>query len=150
MRRRLRLRRRSCAPSLSPPSYRPSAPRARRRAYSDAPRLAARLAARRWFDGLITFTAFVVLGAIPLVGYALAKPDDDSSDHNSLRITVGGLCALLSYCLLGWCKSQYSRLSFFAAARETCFVGVLVLALAALTGLFVHSVAGDEAGSVGH
>lgn len=98
------------------------------------------------WDGLVTFTSFVIFGTVPLLGYVAFA---------SLQLPATTLfiiaCILTAMCLfgLGVVKSRFSRYAWYRGGLEVLVLGGCTASVAFFIGWFVETVAIGADGGAG-
>jgi len=90
-----------------------------------------------WKEGLVTFTAFIVFGFIPLMGYALLLPLNLDVD---VLFVIAIVLTAITLFMLGVLKSFFVKRSWIMAGLETLTLGGAVAAVSYLIGWGVESV----------
>lgn len=80
-----------------------------------------------WHVGLVTFGAFVVVGAIPLVVYLLEYL---SGQKWQWSFTVSSLVTLTAFAGIGWLKGAVTHTRRLRAAGETLLLGTVAAVIA--------------------
>uniref|UniRef100_A0A6U7C3Z3 Uncharacterized protein n=1 Tax=Haptolina brevifila TaxID=156173 RepID=A0A6U7C3Z3_9EUKA len=93
--------------------------------------------ADHWISGIYCFTAFMICGSVPLLGYVAFLPATDSSS-TLFGISCGLTAATLF--LLGALKSQYTIKSWWLSGMEILIVGAFTAAAAYLIGYGVERI----------
>lgn len=94
---------------------------------------------RPWLAGLITFTAFVLAGFVPLVPLALTMYLTPQQTFLSSAV-----CTALTFLAIGAIRGRLTSRPLAPAALETLLVGGSAAALAYLVGLLLRGYTGVE------
>lgn len=78
---------------------------------------------------LVTFTAFMLAGAVPLLPFVLGLPDP---------FTISVLATLLTFFLIGTGKSRWSLASWWRSGAETLLIGAVAALIAYVVGGLFH------------
>ncbi|MFQ5626046.1 MAG: VIT1/CCC1 transporter family protein [Methyloligellaceae bacterium] len=81
--------------------------------------------------GLITFTAFVVCGFLPVAPFALGVP---------ASVTASVVMAALTFFLIGSMRSRWSPVYWLRAGTETLVIGLVSASVAYLVGDFLKQI----------
>ena len=87
-----------------------------------------------WFAALMTFSAFIVCGLVPLVPFLFRMP-------NAFPISV--LLTAAIFFIIGSIKSRWSTVGWWRSGLSTLFVGGIAAALAYAVGILLRRLAGS-------
>lgn len=87
---------------------------------------------KAFYAALVTFTAFIVIGFIPLFSFIV-----DFGENNFLISTI---LTLLAFSLVGYIKAYVTGKSKFVSAIQTLLVGTLAAAIAYIIGYLLSQL----------
>lgn len=88
-----------------------------------------------WHTGLMTFTAFVLVGSAPLLPYFFTLDGEYGSDLFVASI----ICTAAALFVVGSLRSIFTRRSWFRSGLEMLFVGALAAGAAFALGSFIDT-----------
>jgi len=87
--------------------------------------------------GLFTFAAFIVVGSLPVLIYAVEVIFDKD---NSNAFLISSLSALLAFGIVGYFKGKVTHSSKVAAVFETVLLGAIAAVIAYGVGFYLDSL----------
>ena len=90
-----------------------------------------------WFDGFVTFSAFVFFGAFPLLSYAIFGSAGWQDDHLFIASCI---MSAVMFFLLGALKTKFTTQHWLYGGFEILLMGVLISAVAYGIGAGVEGV----------
>jgi VIT1/CCC1 family predicted Fe2+/Mn2+ transporter len=89
--------------------------------------------------GLFTFAAFIIVGSLPVLVYAVEVFFDQD---NSNAFLISSVAALFAFAIVGYFKGRVTHSSKVAAIIETVLLGSIAAAIAYGVGFYLDSLVG--------
>jgi len=95
-------------------------------------------------NGLVTFTAFIVFGCVPMIAYISASAGDKSHslDHVEGAFIIASMVTLVTMFLLGTLTAKFSPTKWYISGAWICGNGGAAAAIAYLIGWALSEIVG--------